>query len=124
MPNVLDVTINPDIVLDEKSTKGMPDDIRARILITMTIAMERYDCDWTELTWKVDKNSVISVKPKKGVVFSFPEKCGNCDECHYGKIACISGRPFSDLMCNHPFFNGKSEKVKLEAVENNVKRKP
>ena len=64
MSNVLDVTINPDIVLDEQSTKGMPDDIKARILITMTIEMDRQGCDWRDLTWKVDKNSVISVKRK------------------------------------------------------------
>ena len=64
MSNVLDVAINPDIVLNERYTKNMPDEIKGRILVTMTIAMERYDCDWTELTWKVDKNNVISVKRK------------------------------------------------------------
>ncbi len=64
MSNVLDVAINPDIVLNERYTKNMPDEIKGRILVTMTIEMERYDCDCTELTWKVDKNNVISVKRK------------------------------------------------------------
>ena len=64
MPNVLDVTINPDIVLDESKIKGMPYDIQQRLLITMTIAMDRYECDWRDLIWKVYKNSAISVKRK------------------------------------------------------------
>ena len=64
MPNILDVTINPDIVLDESKVKGMPDQIRGRLLVTMTIAMERYECDWRDLIWKVGKDGVISVKRK------------------------------------------------------------
>ena len=64
MDNVLEVEINPDIVLDESRIKGMPDDIKGRLLVTMTMACERHDCDWTELTWRVDKNAVIYVKPR------------------------------------------------------------
>ncbi len=68
MPNVLDVKINPDIQLDEKCTKNMPYDIRQNLLITITIAMERYKCDWRELLWSVKFNKermpVISVKRK------------------------------------------------------------
>ncbi len=64
MDNVLQVTINPDIVLDEKLTKDMPDDIKGRLLTTMTMACDKYKCHWKDLTWRVDKNSVIYVKPK------------------------------------------------------------
>jgi hypothetical protein len=60
--NVLEVEIDENIILDEKLTKGMPDDIKGRLLVTMTIAMDRYDCDWTELSWKVNRDGVISVK--------------------------------------------------------------
>ncbi len=64
MGNVLEFTTNPDIVLDEVRIKGMPPDIKQRLLDTMTIGMERYDCDWTELTWKVKPGGIISVKKK------------------------------------------------------------
>ena len=67
MGNVLTPTINPDIVLDEKRIKGMKDDIKQPLLITITMAMERYNCDWRDLTWSVkyyDGQPVISVKPK------------------------------------------------------------
>lgn len=65
MGNVLDVTINPDIVLDESRIKGMSYDIKQHLLITITIAMERYDCDWRELTWSVKgRLPVISVKKR------------------------------------------------------------
>ncbi len=69
MPNVLHVDIDEDIVLDEKrltnsNGKIMPYDIQQRVLITMTIAMEREKCDWRELTWKVNKDGIISVKKK------------------------------------------------------------
>ena len=64
MDNVLQVEINPDIKLDERFTKNMPDDIKGRLLVTMTIACEKYKCHWTELTWKVKPDGVISVKKK------------------------------------------------------------
>lgn len=64
MDNVLQVTINPDIVLDESRIKDMPDDIKGRLLTTITIACDKYNCDWTDLTWRVDKNAVIYVRPK------------------------------------------------------------
>ncbi len=64
MDGVLEVTIDPDIKLDEKVTKNMPDDIRGRLLVTMTMACERYDCHWTDLTWKVKPDGVIHVKRK------------------------------------------------------------
>jgi len=65
--NVLTPTIDPDIVLDEKATKCMPDSIKQPLLITITMAMERYNCGWRDLTWSVtypDSQPVISVKPK------------------------------------------------------------
>ncbi len=68
MDKVLDVVINPDIVLDERFTKNMPESIRQHLLITITIAMDRYECDWRDLTWKVrfniEKQPYISVKKK------------------------------------------------------------
>ncbi len=74
MPNVLDVKINPDIVLDEKrlvNSKGkrMPESIIQNLLITMTIAIERYNCHWSQLDWNVrfnkEKMPVISVKQRQ-----------------------------------------------------------
>lgn len=64
MNGVLDIEIDPNIVLDEKVIKDMPDDIKTRLLATLTLGMERYDCDWTELTWKVEPSGIIKVKPK------------------------------------------------------------
>lgn len=67
MGKVLNVVINPDIQLDEKIIKNMPDDIKNHLLVTMTIACERYKCDWRELTWKVkyyNGQPVISVKKR------------------------------------------------------------
>ena len=64
MDNVLQVEIDPDIKLDERFTKNMPDDIRGRLLVTMTIACRKYDCHWTELIWTVKPDGVISVKKK------------------------------------------------------------
>ncbi len=64
MDNVLEVEINLDIKFDEKFTKNMPDDIKGRLLTTMTIACEKYKCHWTELTWTVKPDGVISVKRK------------------------------------------------------------
>ncbi|KKM79834.1 hypothetical protein LCGC14_1345950 [marine sediment metagenome] len=69
MAKVLDVKIDPDIELDETKIKGMPYDLKQHLLITMTIAMDRYDCDWRALTWRVKYNTeglpVISVKKKE-----------------------------------------------------------
>ncbi len=68
MNNVLDVVINPDIELDERFTRNMPDNIKQHLLITITITMDRYKCDWRDLTWKVrfnkEKQPYISVKKK------------------------------------------------------------
>lgn len=64
MDNVLEFTTNPDIVLDPERIKGMPADIKQRLLDTLTMGMQRYQCDWTELIWNVDGNGVISVKRK------------------------------------------------------------
>lgn len=80
MPNILDVTIDPDIVLDESKIKGMPDDIKQNLLITMTIAAERYNCNWRQLTWSVKFNQermpVISVKkrPEKVVKLTIKDR--------------------------------------------------
>lgn len=72
MTNVLDITIDPDIVLDEKrltnsNGKVMPIAIQDNIKVTMTIVAQRYECHWSELTWNVkfDKGQpIISVKRK------------------------------------------------------------
>ncbi|HDZ14032.1 hypothetical protein LCGC14_0756720 [marine sediment metagenome] len=68
MTNVINVTINPDIVLDEKSTKGMPEYIKDNVLITMTLSCQKYGCHWTDLTWRVrydtGGNPYITVKKK------------------------------------------------------------
>ncbi len=63
----VEVTINPDIVLDENKTKGMPYALKQHLLATITIAMERYKCDWSDLTWRVkiyEGQPVINVKRK------------------------------------------------------------
>lgn len=64
MDNVVHIDIDPDIKLDESRIKDMPDDIKGRLLVTMTMACEKYDCHWTELTWRVNKDSVIYVNKK------------------------------------------------------------
>ncbi len=68
MDKVIDIEINPDIVLDKDKIKGMPYDLKQHLLVTITIAMERYECDWRELVWSIkfyDGQPVISVKRKK-----------------------------------------------------------
>lgn len=67
MDNVLQVTINPDIKLFGKDIDKMPDSIKQPLLITITMAMERYNCDWRELEWRIkyyNGQPVISVKKK------------------------------------------------------------
>ncbi len=67
MRNVAQVTIDPDIELFGKNIAKMPDSIKQPLLVTITMAMERYKCSWRELTWSVkffDGQPVISVKPK------------------------------------------------------------
>ena len=75
MANVLDIKIDESIVLDEKRLvngkgKRMPLDIQDHVKVTITIAAERYNCHWSELTWNVrfDKSNpgqpIISVKKK------------------------------------------------------------
>ena len=67
MGKVLDVTINPNIKLDESKIKKMPYDLKQHLLIMITIAMERYKCDWTELSWNIkfyDGQPVINVKKR------------------------------------------------------------
>jgi hypothetical protein len=65
MSNVMDVVIDEDIVLDEDRIKGMPDDLKGHLLVTMTIACKKYECHWKELTWKIefcDNQPIIKVK--------------------------------------------------------------
>lgn len=65
--NVLEITIDPDIVLDEERTKGMPDDLKGHLLAMITQAAKKHGCHWTELTWGakiVDGNPIIKVKRK------------------------------------------------------------
>ncbi|MHC4322705.1 MAG: hypothetical protein ACYSUX_00365 [Planctomycetota bacterium] len=67
MANVVNVTIDPKIELDEDRIKGMPDNIKQSLLITMTMAAQRYNCDWRDLSWSVKfpgGQPVISVKKK------------------------------------------------------------
>ena len=68
MGNVLEVVINPDIKLDPEKIKGMPEDLQGHLLVTMTIACQKYNCHWTELAWSVKFNKQrqphISVKKK------------------------------------------------------------
>ncbi len=68
MPKVIDVTIDPDIVLDPEQIKGMSEDLQGHLKVTMTIACKKYDCHWTELVWSVKFNKqrqpYISVKKK------------------------------------------------------------
>lgn len=65
MGKIMDVVIDPDIELDENRVEGMSYDLKQYLLITLTIAMERYNCGWRELFWKVkinDGQPVINVK--------------------------------------------------------------
>ena len=67
MSNVKEVVIDESIELDEKSIKGMPEDLKGHLLVTMTIACEKYDCHWKELTWSIDNSTnppIIKVKRK------------------------------------------------------------
>ena len=68
MSNVLEITIDPDIVLDEDRIKGMPDNIKGNLLATMTHYCEKHDCHWTELIWDVKMNNnqpIIYVNKRK-----------------------------------------------------------
>ena len=66
MSNVMDVEIDEDIVLDEERTKGMPDDLKGHLLVTMTIACKKYKCRWQELTWSIEfSNGQPIIKVKK-----------------------------------------------------------
>ncbi len=53
MGKVLNVTIDPDIVLDPARIKGMSEDLQGHLKATITIACERYECHWKEITWSV-----------------------------------------------------------------------
>lgn len=67
MGNVITPTIDESIELDPRFTKNMPDSIKQPLLITITMAMEEYKCDWRDLTWRVkyyNGQPVISVKRK------------------------------------------------------------
>ncbi len=65
MGNVRKVLIDPDIQLDESQTNDMPDDIKSRLLVTMTIFCEDNDCHWKDLKWSVKPNGVIHVNKRK-----------------------------------------------------------
>lgn len=67
MSNVREIEIDETIELDEKSTAGMPDELKGHLLTTMTIACEKYDCHWSELTWSIEflnSQPIIKVKRK------------------------------------------------------------
>ncbi len=67
MSNVLEIKIDTDIQLEESKVVGMPYGLRQHLLATMTIAMEKYDCHWKELAWKIKFNNgqpIIYVRKK------------------------------------------------------------
>lgn len=53
MPNVLDIAIDPDIILDPKRIKGMSENLQGHLKAAITNAAKVYDCRWDEITWKV-----------------------------------------------------------------------
>ncbi len=59
MNGMLKIAIDAEIVLDEKSTKGMPEDLQGHLKAAITNAAKVYSCKWNEITWKVkiDKSS-------------------------------------------------------------------
>ena len=68
MGKVLDIAIDPDIKLSEEAIEDMPDDLKQHLLATMTIACERYKCNWRELIWSIkfyNGQPVINVKKRK-----------------------------------------------------------
>lgn len=58
MTNVLDIAIDPDIVLDPKRIKGMSENLQGHLKVAITHAAKRYKCKWDEIKWRVwfDKN--------------------------------------------------------------------
>jgi hypothetical protein len=67
MSNVMEVVIDESIELDENQTKGMPEDLKGHLLVTMTIACKKHKCHWKDLTWSIefsDGQPTIKVKRK------------------------------------------------------------
>lgn len=65
--NVLKLTIDPDIKLDESRIVGMSHNLKGHLLGMLTHYAKKYNCHWTNLEWSVkmvDKQPVISVKKK------------------------------------------------------------
>lgn len=65
--NVLEITINPDIELDESRIVGMSDNLKGHLHTMLTHSAKKHNCHWTNLDWDVkmvDKQPVISVKKK------------------------------------------------------------
>ena len=60
MSKVLHIDINPDIVLPD-TCDNMPDELRGQLLVTMSHAMNIYDCKQEDLRWSV-KKGIIRVK--------------------------------------------------------------
>ena len=54
---ILELEIDPDIDIRE----DMPEDIKVRLKVTLTMGAKKYNCHWTELTWSV-KDGIIRVK--------------------------------------------------------------
>ncbi len=84
MDNVLQIDIDPDIVLDEDRIKGMPDQVKGNLLATLTIGAQKYNCHWTELTWEV---KVIRGQP---VIYVKPKKCEFNPDKEYGNYVLVS----------------------------------
>jgi hypothetical protein len=67
MSNVTHVEIDEAIELDDEQTKGMPGDLRGHLLVTMTLAAQKYECHWSDLTWSIKFSNgqpIINVKRK------------------------------------------------------------
>ena len=53
MGNVLEISIDHDIVLDPEKIKGMSEDLQGHLKAAITNAARVYNCKWYEITWKV-----------------------------------------------------------------------
>ena len=54
---ILELEIDPDIDIKE----DMPEDIKVRLKVTLTMGAKKYNCHWTKLAWSV-KDGIIRVK--------------------------------------------------------------
>ena len=62
MQGVRDFDIDIDTPMP--GTEGMPEELKARLLVTLELGRERFNCKNEDLWWKVEPNGLIRVKPK------------------------------------------------------------